>query len=230
METQYHLASLREQVGSLLQDKKLIIAAEILVVLLIPAFWGLLPVPRTIIPLLLLGWLSLWLRRLGWRDVGFRRPQSWLLTAFAGIVIGALVVFFSKAILPILLRLMGETYDPSGLSYLRGNLPVFLVLLAFTWPLAAVGEEIVYRGYVLNRLADLFGRSKMGWGISIMLSALMFSLAHGVYDLWFILITSLYGLLLGGLYLISRCNLSLSIIVHGVGITITTTLAFLGVV
>lgn len=230
METQYHLASLREQVGSLLQDKKLIIAIEILVVLLIPAFWGLLPMPRTIIPLLLLGWLSLWLRRLGWRDVGFRRPQSWLLTAFAGIVIGALVVFFSKAILPILLRLMGETYDPSGLSYLRGNLPVFLVLLAFTWPLAAVGEEIVYRGYVLNRLADLFGRSKMGWGISIMLSALMFSLAHGVYDLWFILITSLYGLLLGGLYLISRCNLSLSIIVHGVGITITTTLAFLGVV
>lgn len=230
METRHRLAPLRERAGSLLYDKKLVIAAEMAVVLLVLALPSFLPLPNTVIPLFLLGWISLWLRRFGWRDLGFCRPRSWFPTVLTGIVIGGFVVLFSKALLPIVLRLVGETYEPSGLCSLESNLPLFLALLASTWPLGAVMEELVYRGYVLNRLTDLFGRSKRGWGISIMLSALMFSLAHGVYSPWLILAISLQGLLLGGLYLIGRRNLWLPIIAHGAGITINITLAFLGIV
>ncbi len=144
--------------------------------------------------------------------------------------IGALVVLLgAKLISPLLLRLTGETTaDPRDFSFLQGNLPVLLILLFFTWPLAAVAEEMVYRGYVLNRLTDLFGCSKPGWGISLLVSALMFGLGHGVYSLGFILVSSLAGLLYAGLYLMTRRNLWLSIVVHGVANTISFALAFRG--
>jgi membrane protease YdiL (CAAX protease family) len=180
-------------------------------------------------PLLLLGWLSLGLRRLGWRDVGWRHPESWLRTLALGIAIGASAEILGYTIIdPMLPRLTGEAATANGLAFLRGNLPAFLVLLAFTWPLAAVAEEVVYRGYVLNRLADLFGQSRLGWGISLILSAVMFSLAHGQYGPRFIVTSSLMGLIEGGSYLLNRRNLWLPIVVHGMSNTIGLALLFLG--
>ena len=113
---------------------KLAIATEIVIVLLLPALWDFLPLPRTIVPLLLLTWLSLWLRRLSWRDLGLCRPRSWPVTVLAGLGAGGLIVFFAKVVLPIVLR---KEYEPSGLYTLKGNLPVFLMLLVGTWLLAA---------------------------------------------------------------------------------------------
>ncbi len=168
-------------------------------------------------------------RRLGWRDVGWRHPESWLRTLGFGIAIGASAEILGYTVVnPMLLRLTGEAATANGLAFLQGNLPAFLVLLAFTWPLAAVVEEMVYRGYVLNRLADLFGQSRLGWGISLMLSAVMFSLAHGQYGPRFIVTSSLMGLIEGGSYLLNRRNLWLPIIVHGMSNTISLTLLFLG--
>ncbi len=228
--THHPVPAWREQVGSLLRDRKPVVVAEMLVVVLIPALWVLLPLPRTIIPLLLLAWLSLWLRQRGWGNVGLRHPESWLLTCSTGIAIAAAAAILGYTVVnPMLLRLTGEAATANGLALLRGNLLAFLALLAFTWPLAAVAEEMVYRGYVLNRLADLFGQSRLGWGISLVLSAAMFSLAHGQYSLQFIVTSSLMGLVEGGSYLLSRRNLWLSIIVHGVANTIGFTLAFLGI-
>ena len=227
--THHPVPAWREQVGSLLRDRKPVVVAEMLVVVLIPALWGLLPLPRTIIPLLLLAWLSLWLRQRGWGDVGLRRPKSWFLTFSLGIAIGGSIEILGYTVInPVLLRLIGEAADPRDFSILRGNLPAFLTLLAFTWPLAAVAEEMVYRGYVLNRLADLFGQSRLGWGISLMLSAVMFSLAHGQYGPRFIVTSSLMGLVEGGSYLLSRRNLWLPIVVHGMSNTISLALLFLG--
>lgn len=230
MKTRDHLDSWRDRTESLLCDKKLAIAAEIAIVLLLPALWGFLPLPRTIIPLLLLTWLSLWLRRLSWGDLGLCRPRSWPVTVFAGLGAGGLTVFFAKVVLPIVLRVVRKEYEPSGLYPLEGNFPAFLMLLVGTWLLAALMEEMVYRGYILNRLVDLFGRGRWGWGVSFVLSALIFSWAHGVYDLWFLLMTFLHGLLLGSLYLLGHRNLWFSIIAHGTGITVNLTLAFFGVV
>lgn len=221
---------LREQIGRALRDKKLTVAAEMLVAVLIPALWGLLPLPRTLIPVLLLAWLSLWLRQRRWREVGLRRPESWPQTLAVGAAIaGSAAILGFTVVNPMLLRLTGETATTSGLAFLPGNPLALLVLLAFTWPLAAVMEEMVYRGYVLNRLSDFFGRSRLGWGISLILSAVMFSLAHGQYSLRFIITSSLMGLVEGGSYVLSRRNLWLPIIVHGLSDTISLTLVFLGI-
>jgi membrane protease YdiL (CAAX protease family) len=129
---------------------------------------------------------------------------------------------------------LGETQPQAGglatlRDTLRGNLFYFLLLLFGVWLLAAIGEELVYRGYVLNRLVDLVGRSKVGWGVGLIVSSLMFSLGHGIFD-WAVIIGSfLIGLIEGGLYLASRHNLWLSIVFHGTWDTIFLILFFLGV-
>ncbi len=229
MGTRIRLMALREQLGSLLRDNKSIIVGELLVIALIPLLWGLLPVPRTIIPLLLLAWLSLWLRHVTWRSIGLSRPRSWSLAATGGIALGALAVLFSVTVISPVFRLVGESTTANTLAAVRGDWPRFLTLLIVTWPLAALLEEMVYRGYVLNRLSDLLGGSPPGWAVSIVLSAAMFSLAHGSYDLRSLATSFLAGLLEGGLYLAGRRNLWMPITFHGVTNSISITLAFLGI-
>ena len=223
------LALLRQRSGRLLERKPAIVA-EIAAVLLLPALWGFLPLPRSIVPVLLLAWLSLWLRRRTWRGLGLCTPFSWRAAVLCGLAAGGLIAWAAKVGVPAVLRWAGREYEPSGLYRLEGNLPLFLLLLASGWLLAALMEEMVFRGYLLNRLVDLLGESKWGWGVGLGLSALAFSWPHGVYELWHLAATALQGLLLGGLYLVGRRNLWFSVVAHGTGITVNIALAFLGVV
>jgi membrane protease YdiL (CAAX protease family) len=226
----HYLSAVRDQIGSSIQNNKLIIVVEISVVALFPLVLAILQVSRTIIPLLLLGWLSLWLRHKSWKEMGLRRPASWPRVVFMGSGIALAGAYLSeKAVSPLLLRLTGETqYQMAELAPLRGNLFYFLFLLAGIWLLAAIGEELVYRGFVLNRLVDLLGRGKVGWGIGLVVSSLMFSLGHGVFNPAVIIGGILLGLIEGGLYLASRRNLWLPIVFHGTWDTIFLTLLCLG--
>jgi membrane protease YdiL (CAAX protease family) len=139
------------------------------------------------------------------------------------------VYLSEKAIAPLLLQLTGETQPQvTELAALRGNLLYFLFLLIGIWLLAAIGEESVYRGYVLNRLVDLLGHGKVGWGIGLVVSSFMFSIGHGLFSRFVILGGFLMGLIEGGLYLASRRNLWLSIVFHGTWDTMFLILSFLG--
>src|SRR5206468_8137887 len=111
--------------------------------------------------ILLLGWLSLRLRRAGWRAVGLRRPVHPGRTILLGI--GIAVAYDSLgifAVLPLIRGLTGHAIEVEPLNALRGNLGALVLWLMIAWTFAAFGEELAYRGYVLNRLADLLGRSR----------------------------------------------------------------------
>ena len=226
----YDLPLMNAQWASLLQNNRLIVTAEMVAVALFPLFLTLAQLPATITPLLVLGWLSLWLRHISWKEVGLRRPTSWPRIILAGVGLALAGTFLGERVFsPLLFRLTGQAPPPVvELALLRGNLLYFLILLIGIWLLAALGEEMVYRGYVLNRLADLFGRSMAGWGIGLVASSLMFGLGHGLNNLAFLPGIILLGLLEGGLYLASRRNLWLPVVFHGTWDTIFLTLTFLG--
>jgi len=42
-------------------------------------------------------------------------------------------------------------------------------MIALLWVLAAFGEELVYRGYLMNRVADLIRGTRTGWIVSLFL-------------------------------------------------------------
>ena len=225
MTTQVSSGSLRDRIGRLLRDNRLAIGTEILIV---PLFFAL-QVPARSILFVLIGWLSLWLRRSGWRHIGMNRPVSWRRTVLLGVGIGVVYNVLDIAIIvPLLHRLTGESLDLSQFDSLRNNFTVLLFMLAVVWIKAGFGEEMAYRGYILNRLADFFGRGKAGWTLGLMISAFFFGFAHGYQGITGMADTLLFGVLAGVLYLTSGRNLWLPVIAHGVMDTMTFTLIFLG--
>ncbi|MCI0398679.1 MAG: CPBP family intramembrane metalloprotease [Chloroflexi bacterium] len=160
---------------------------------------------------------------------GLRRPASWPRTLLAGIAIAGTYQFFSIGLLvPLLHRLTGAALDLSQFASLRGSLAYLALWPTVSWTLAAFAEEMAYRGYLLNRLADLFGNRRLAWGVGLVVSALFFGLSHIYQGITGVLETFVFGAVMAWLYLVTRRNLWLPIIVHGANDTIGFTLIFFG--
>src|SRR5262249_12551192 len=118
--------------------------------------------------------------------------------------------------------------DLSDFRDVTGNLKLTLIFIALAWTLAAFGEEMVYRGYLMNRVADLFDRNRYKWVLSLILVHVGFGLAHAYQGVTGVVDEGLMGLLLGLMYLGTGRSLAVPIIAHGVQDTIDLVLIFLG--
>ena len=231
MLTLERIENLRAQIGLIFQRESRASVIEITVFAGAIILWGLLPLPRSVLPLVAFAWLSLWLRHITWREIGLRKPDHLLSMILVGAGMAAGVALAGWLVVsPTITRLAGARPEIQGYAFLRGNILAWIGLILVTWPLAAILEEMVYRGYFLNRLADLFGRKTGGWLLSLICSSLVFALAHGQYTAPFLVTSLLMGLLEGSLYLIWGQNLWMPIVVHGMADTITFTLLFLGLI
>ena len=124
-------------------------AVEIFLVLLITAghrVFHVIPIDETW-PILALGWLSLWLRGIGWKGVGFSRPARWTRTVVLGVATGVFLQVLSEFVTePLIEKITGQVTDVSEFRPLVGNVKLLLLYFAVVWTLAAFGEEMVYRG------------------------------------------------------------------------------------
>lgn len=179
--------------------------------------------------LLLLAWASLWVRKIGWRGVGLRLYGNWkrsiALGMAAGVLLEALELFVTQ---PLLVKWLGKQPDLETFQALHGNLKWTLLALAGAWTLAAFGEEMVYRGYLLNRVADLLNRTRTAWIVSLMAVHIGFGLAHAYQGITGAVDEGLMGLLLGLIYLRAGRNLAVPIIAHGVADSMDFVLMFFG--
>lgn len=177
----------------------------------------------------LLGWASLRLRGLRWKDVGFARPRSWanalLIGVMAGVAIEVFELFVSQ---PLLARWIAKMPDLSGFAGLVGNWKQTLFFIVLLWVLAGLGEEIVYRGYLMNRVAGLFRSTRAAWILSLFAISIVFGCSHldqgatgMIENIW-------DGLLLGALYLACGRNLAAPIVAHALTDTIDLVLIYLG--
>jgi uncharacterized protein len=179
--------------------------------------------------LLALGWLSMRLRGQPWRDIGLSVPTRWRHLLIIGIVAGvAMELLELFATQPLLVALTGKYPDLSVFRDLVGNVPMLLLAIGASWIVAGLGEELVWRAYVLNRIADLLGRSRLGWAISICVSSVVFGLAHSSQDLTGIIENTVDGALLALLYIGCGRNLIAPIVAHGLTDTLDSLLIFSG--
>ena len=204
--------------------------AEVALVIAIIAgdFFGVVPVSST--PFLLaLGWVSLRRRGLGWRDVGLVRPRSWPRALLFGTLAGVAMELFSTFLsVPFLSHLTGTLPDLSDFRSTVGNLRMLALWLVLNWTLAAFGEELAFRGYVMNRLADLGHGSRGAWAASLVVSSALFGWGHGGQGITGMIQESFAALLLGVLYLGCGRNLTVPIVAHGVSNTLAFVLIYLG--
>ncbi len=179
--------------------------------------------------LFLLGWASLRLRGRRWKDVGFARPRNWGKAVLVGIAVGvameALELFITQ---PLLARWLGKMPDLSDFASVVGNLKVLLIYLVLIWTLGPLGEEVDYRGYLMNRVAGVFRETKAAWIVSLVAVSVVFGCGHLDQGATGMIENVWNGLLLGALYLACGRNLAVPIIAHATTDTMDLVLMYLG--
>lgn len=187
--------------------------------------------PLIFLLMFVLAWVSLYLRHLRWRDVGLRRPDNLIAIIGLGVLIGCGYQAADILIItPLLERLTGEAINISQFTGLLNNLPALVITIIFTWAEAGFVEEMFFRGYLFNRLTDLFGHKRMGIFLALVAQAILFSLGHTYQGVTGVLDTFLAGLVIGLLYLRGNRNLWLPILTHGVIDTAGFLLIYFGLV
>ena len=94
--------------------------------------------------------------------------RSWGWTLGLGVLLGVgnelLELYVTQ---PLLVRLFHRWPDLSDLRPIVGHRSLLVLALLLTWTPAAFGEELVYGGYLMNRVADLFGGTRAAWTLSL---------------------------------------------------------------
>lgn len=129
---------------------------------------------------------------------------------------------------PLISSFFGVEPDYSELKSIQGNLGLLFVFLGLSWVLAAFGEEICFRGFLMKRLAQVFGESQTAWVISLLLSSAIFGWGHTEQGVSGWVQEGLSGLLLGVLFLATKRNLAVPIVAHGVSNTLAFVLIYFG--
>ena len=119
--------------------------------------------------LLVLVWA--WVSRTPLADIGFKRPQSWLTVLVLGVLFGIALKLVMKA---VVLPYLGAPPAAPILQELHGNFPAFLAEVPQMIFLAGFAEEIVFRGFLINRLQALIGQSTASAILIVLISAAIF--------------------------------------------------------
>ena len=179
----------------------------------------------------LAGGLLLWRSGRSWREIGLRRPESWR-TTFGWTAAILVVAFAGTWLLGMLIQSFTD-WPPLDVGYIReeieGNFVAFaLWMVLVVWGSAAFGEELFFRGFMLDRLSFAFGPNRAGIAIAIILQAAQFGALHAIQGTAGIVITAWVGLVMAVAYFASGRNLWAPILAHGITDTISLTLMYFG--
>ena len=186
-------------------------------------------IPNEVPILFVMALVSFRIRDGSWKAMGLDWPVSWrktLLIALAAAVtrllLGTLVVD------PITAHFWHPAVGPQGFNEIAHNVPVALKWLGLVWTRVAFGEEIGYRGYLLNRAADAGNRSKAAYWLAVLLSGVLFGYGHYYKGPAGIVDSGMAGVVLGAAYLLSGRNLWACILAHGLIDTVGIVALFFG--
>ena len=169
-------------------------------------------------------WLGLRLRGQTWEHFGltFRFSGWWPLirTVLLSIpvLIAALLSFVLGQIIMVIIMQDAapelQKADMSSYAFLQGNLPMLLLTLAGVYIVSSFGEEILYRGFLINRLAEFGNDSRLTRIIAVVISSLVFGLIHFSWGVTGVVQTTVMGLALAGAYLLTKRKMWVLVLAH----------------
>jgi membrane protease YdiL (CAAX protease family) len=150
--------------------------------------------------------------------LGFRRPERWAIVPLQ--VLGILVAFVAvQTLAPLLVSIFISMPEPDLSRYdsIAGNVGA-AIAMALILPLtASIPEEIIYRGFLIGRLSDIFGRNTSGAAMTILIQALIFGSVHFQWGIGGMVVTLIMGIVWGTAYLWCGRNLWVVILAHSTG-------------
>jgi uncharacterized protein len=186
-------------------------------------------IPNEVPILFVLGLISFRLRNGGWTAMGLGRPASWRRTLLIAVVAAFLRIALSAVVIdPVTAHFWPPAKAPEGMSEITGHLWVALRWLGIVWTFAAFGEEIGYRGYLVNRASDAAGRTRLAYWLGVVAVAVLFGYGHYYKGPAGMIDSGMAGLILGATYLLSGRNLWACILSHGFIDTVGVVAVFFG--
>lgn len=152
-----------------------------------------------------------WLSRTPWREIGYVRPRSWIVTLAVGLVFGAAFKLLMKA---IVMPLLGAPPINQAFHYLVGNTAALPAILFAVIIGAGFGEETVFRGWMFERFGKLFGSGARARASIVLITSIWFGLDHyGLQGLAGVQQATIVGLVFGTIFAITG-RIWLLIIAH----------------
>jgi CAAX protease family protein len=110
-----------------------------------------------------------------WRDLGFVRPRHGAIDLVIALVAGVLFKILMKA---LVMPLLGFGAVNSTYHYLSGNTAAFLVTLLWVIVGGGFGEELIWRGFLFERLGALLGPRAHAKLVIVVVTSILFAMAH----------------------------------------------------
>jgi CAAX protease family protein len=117
--------------------------------------------------------------RTPWRDLGFVRPKSWIVTVIIGIAFGLTFKLLMKA---IVMPLLGAPPINQAYHFLAGNRAALPGMLYLIIAGAGFGEETFFRGWMFERFGKLFGATVGAKTLIVLITSVWFALAHYAFQ------------------------------------------------
>jgi membrane protease YdiL (CAAX protease family) len=178
-------------------------------------------VPNEVPFLSALFWISFGIREHGWKRLGLMLPNSWTRTFLWAV--GAVIVLLvgsELVVQPLAHHYWPQPEHVSSLIKNQGGWKNVLLSLTIVWGFAGFGEELGYRGYLLNRAADLGNRSPVAYILAMLYVAVLFGIGHWYKGTAGVVDSTFSGLVLGTTYLLAGRNLWAPILAHGMKDTV----------
>ena len=140
------------------------------------------------------------LRDKGFQDIGLKKPDNIAKTILYGIGIAAAVYVVGFGVQWVMAK-GGHVSDTSSFNIVQGNLGFYLFAMTIiSWVSAAFCEEVIFRGFILNNLAQVFENTNTGFILAIVIQAIVFGLLHESQGLAGMVIIGAMALVFGFAY------------------------------
>ena len=163
-------------------------------------------------------------------SLGFQRKRfsTKNLLVIAPICAVILYMFNFFMLGPCIIYFTGQPIDYSMFEPLVGDLPKALGLFALSWTSAAFGEEIVFKGYLMQQFTKFFGSSRISLTINIILFGALFGLSHAYQGTTGVILTGVTAIITSVIFLLRKNDLWFNIAIHGFNNTIGITCIYFG--
>jgi uncharacterized protein len=153
-----------------------------------------------------------------WRDYGLRRPASWRRLILQSAALFVTVWLAARYVVPRLAHIFGASASPSMLDTIGGNEVAFLAWLAIAWGVGGFIEELLFRGFLLNRVEAFVGAhagGRVAAVVAVCAQAVVFGALHLYQGSFGFVFAALFALIYGVAYRLFGRDLWPLILVHG---------------
>ena len=148
-------------------------------------------------------------RGISWKDVGFKRPQNWWhAIAYFLLCVLSIGLIFNFIIQPLF------PHGANSIGSSKSLNEMLFQLIVIGIGTAAIGEEMLFRGFLLNNINHLLGNKYASTALAILLQAFAFAILHsGVQGM---VSAGVIGIILGIFYVVADRNLWVVMAAHAV--------------